>query len=153
MCRLFSFLKVGEYMKVNIVYYTATGNTEEMAQHIQSVLEDQGMNVRSHYVSDISPEDALDADLLVLGSPAMGVEEIEEYEFRPFFDEISSDLEGKNVILFGSYDWGDGEWMDTWSEETESFGANVLARIKVVMDPDAEDLEEISSLLEGISYE
>ena len=137
-------------MKVSIIYYSATGNTEIMAQHIESTLQEEGHDVLLLPLEEASEADAQACDLLVLGSPAMGVEEIEEYEFRPFFESIASTLQDKDVILFGSYDWGDGEWLETWQEECESFGAHVLATYKAMLDPQAEDLDLISESLASL---
>ncbi len=132
-------------MKATIIYYSATGNTEMMADHIEQVLSDLDYDVTSLQVEDASMDDALDAELLVLGSPAMGVEEIEEYDFRPFFDDLSDELGGKKLILFGSYDWGDGEWLENWHDECVELGAEVIAQFKSELDPD----DEVFDLIEA----
>lgn len=137
-------------MKTSIVYYSATGNTEMMANHLLGFFEDKGFTVSMDYVSDITVDDVSDSELLVLGSPAMGVEEIEEYEFRPFFDDLKPFLPGKKVILFGSYDWGEGEWMDAWQDEAKEAGADVIATLIVNLDPDMEALEAINEVLNAI---
>ena len=133
-------------MNSKIIYYSATGNTEIMANYIYGILEDLDHNVEINYVSDIDSVD--DYDYIFLGSPAMGVEEIEEYEFRPFFESL--DLMDKKVVLFGSYDWGDGEWLETWQEEVESMGGEVLGAFKAELEPDMDVLEEIGMSIKGL---
>jgi flavodoxin len=77
----------------------------------------------------------------------MGAEVLEETEFEPFFESIESKLTGKKVGLFGSYDWGDGEWMRTWQERTENQGAILIADGLIVQnDPDAEGLQACKDL-------
>jgi flavodoxin short chain len=65
-------------------------------------------------------------DLLAFGCPAMGDETLEEDEFEPFFKSVAGKLSGKKVALFGSYDWGDGQWMRDWQKRTEDAGAKVF---------------------------
>lgn len=134
-------------MKANIIYYSATGNTELMANSILANLEEFGHEVASYYVSDISVSDIIDCDLLILGSPAMSNEDVEDYEFRPFFDELKENLEGREVILFGSYDWGEGEWMENWSAETNETGAKIVATFIAQLEPAPEVYEEIETRL------
>ncbi len=102
-------------MKKIVVYWSGTGNTEEIANKISS---DLGCDVFS--VNDITPEEVLENDLIIFGCPAMGAEELEDGEFKPFYDVVMSDIGSKKVALFGSYGWGDGEWMRNWEEEVAS---------------------------------
>ena len=134
-------------MKTSIVFYSATGNTETMANYILGILEDKGQDVTIDFVGDVQAGDVADSDLIVLGSPAMSNEDVEDYEFRPFFDELKPSLENKNVILFGSYDWGDGEWMDNWSRETLEANANILATFIAQLEPSEEDFSVIDEKL------
>ena len=78
-------------------------------------------------VSDITADAAAEYDVLALGCPAMGAEELEETEFEPFFSAIEGKLAGKKVGLFGSYGWGDGEWMRTWTERVKKAGGVMIA--------------------------
>lgn len=130
-------------MKAYIVYYSATGNTETLAHAIMNHLEDKGVDASNHFVMDVQVDDVLDGDLYFLGCPAMGVEEIDEYDFRPFYEDLKPHLEGKRVVLFGSYDWGDGEWMDLWENETREAGAEVCFTFKANMEPSEEDLDDL----------
>lgn len=112
--------------KVNIIYWSGTGNTESMANLIAEGVKERGAEVNVLNVSEASPDDVKSADIVLLGSPAMGVEVIEEEEMDPFVESISSCVSGKKVGLFGSYGWGDGEWMRNWAKRMEDYGANLL---------------------------
>lgn len=107
-------------MKGLIVYWSMTGNTESIAQRIS---DDTGFYLKS--VSDTNVSEALEYDVLVLGCPAMGAEELESEEFKPFNDELISQAMDKKIFLFGSYDWGDGEWMRGWQEAVIENGINL----------------------------
>ena len=99
-------------MKKIVVYWSGTGNTLEIANKIAG---DLGCDAFS--VSDTTPEDVLANDLIIFGCPAMGAEELEDSEFRPFYDAVMANIGDKKVALFGSYGWGDGEWMRNWEAE------------------------------------
>lgn len=109
-------------MEKIIVYWTNTGNTEEIAYKIASDLGCDAFNI-----NDIKPNKVLKADTIIFGCPAMGVEELEEDEFRPFYEEVIKDAENKKIALFGSYGWGDGEWMRLWEDEIKQKGLTLLA--------------------------
>ena len=111
-------------MKVAVIYWSATGNTQTMAEAIAEGVNEKGGQAELFYVSDFEG-DIKEYDKVALGCPAMGAEELEEYEFRPFFDAEKEKLKETNVVLFGSYDWGNGEWMDSWKEECIENGINV----------------------------
>ena len=112
-------------MKVSIVYWSGTGNTEAMAEAALEGAKNAGAEVQLLPVA-AADESVLQSDILLLGCPAMGSEELEESEFEPFFSSIEGKLAGKKVGLFGSYDWGDGEWMRTWQERVVSAGGNMI---------------------------
>lgn len=113
-------------MKVNIIYWTGTGNTEEMANLIAKGAMENGAEVTLKNVSEASIDDIKNCDVVALGSPAMGAEVIEEGEMEPFVESIESEVSGKDMILFGSYGWGTGEWMTSWEERMSDKGANLL---------------------------
>ncbi len=108
--------------KTAIIYWSSTGNTEAMA----NAIKEGAASADLFSVSDISADAAAEYDNLILGCPAMGSEQLEESEFEPFFEELKAKLSGKNVALFGSYDWGDGEWMRTWADAVKATGANLV---------------------------
>ena len=99
-------------MKKIVVYWSGTGNTEEIANKIAADLGCDALNVNA-----TTPADVLENDLIVFGCPAMGAEELEDTEFKPFYEEVMASIGDKKVALFGSYGWGDGEWMRNWEAE------------------------------------
>lgn len=111
-------------MKVSIVYWSGTGNTEAMAEAVAEGAKNAGAEVELCNVSQAG--DVSDCDVLLLGCPAMGSEELEESEFEPFFSSVEGLLSGKKVGLFGSYDWGDGEWMRTWQQRVVAAGGVMI---------------------------
>ena len=96
---------------MKIVYYSASGNTEKMANLIAEGIVNGGKSVEIINVSDANANIFDNEEIVILGCPAMGDEVLEENEFEPFVEEISSKISGKKVALFGSYGWGDGQWM------------------------------------------
>lgn len=113
-------------MKISIVYWSGTGNTETMAEAVAKGAKDAGAEVEMLTVADATP-DVLTSDVVILGCPAMACESLEEGEMEPFFASLEGSLSGKKLGLFGSYDWGDGEWMRTWQERAENAGASLIA--------------------------
>lgn len=134
--------------KVGIVYWSSTGNTEAMAQAVAEGAKAAGADVEIMEVADADADKALSYDVLALGCPAMGDEELEDGEFEPFFSELEGKLSGKKVALFGSYDWGDGEWMRTWYDRTKDAGADMVTDEGLICNntPDDEGLEACRAL-------
>ena len=108
-------------MKAAVIYWSGTGNTEQMANAIA-----EGAGAELFSVSDFTG-DIADYDRIAFGCSAMGDEVLEESEFEPFFTAIEGALSGKTIALFGSYGWGDGEWMRTWEEGCASAGIRLAA--------------------------
>ena len=113
-------------MKVSIVYWSGTGNTELMAASAAEGAKRAGANEEMLTAAEADAS-VLKSDALLFGCPAMGAEELEETEFEPFFSAIEGKLAGKKVGLFGSYGWGDGEWMRTWTERVKKAGGVMIA--------------------------
>lgn len=107
-------------MKTAVIYWSSTGNTEMMAK---AIAEGAGADIFT--VSEFSGN-IEDYDKIAFGCPAMGAEVLEEDEFEPFFTDAEGKLSGKTVALFGSYGWGDGEWMRNWEERVKNSGAVLL---------------------------
>jgi flavodoxin short chain len=129
-------------MQINIVYWSGTGNTEAMAKLIQEGAEGAGATVRLREVSNADGT-ALDADVLALGCPSMGAEVLEESEFEPYIDSIEGKVAGKKLALFGSYGWGDGEWMRDWAERMKNAGAVLAAESLIVNEaPEGESTDQ-----------
>ena len=134
--------------KVGIIYWSSTGNTEAMAQAVEEGAKAAGADVEIMEVADADVDKALSFDVLALGCPAMGDEELEDGEFEPFFSDLEGKLSGKKVALFGSYDWGDGEWMRTWAERMEQAGAQIVGGEGLICHgtPGADAIDECESL-------
>ena len=126
-------------MQINIIYWSGTGNTESMATLIQEGAQGAGAAVTLKAVADASADD-LSCDVLCLGCPSMGDEVLEESEFEPFMESIESQISGKKLALFGSYGWGDGEWMRNWVERVEKAGAT-LAQESLIVNEEPEGAE------------
>lgn len=133
-------------MKVAVVYWSGTGNTEIMAKEAASAAEKSGAEVKLMTVGEAN-EDILSSDAILFGCPAMGSEELEEGEFEPFFGAIENQLAGKRIGLFGSYDWGTGEWMETWQQRAEADGAVMIMPGIIAHDmPDSEAMDKLNAL-------
>lgn len=115
-------------MKINIIYWTGSGNTEEMANLIAKGAREEGAEVNIKTVDGASIDDVKNCDVVMLGSPAMGAEVIEECEMEPFVESIEGEVSGKSMVLFGSYGWGTGEWMTAWEDRMLDAGADLLER-------------------------
>ncbi len=109
--------------KLVIVYWSGTGNTEAMAVMIAEGAKDAGADVTVLTAGDFSADQVAGYDLIAFGCPSMGAEELEETEFEPMFASLEGLLSGKSIALFGSYGWGDGQWMRDWEERCEAAGA------------------------------
>ncbi len=112
--------------KVAVIYWSQTGNTETMANAVCEGAKGAGADAELFEISSISPEEAAKYDALAIGCPAMGDEELDEGDVQPFWDEVKSRISGKPLLLFGSYDWGDGQWMRTWCEDAKAAGASLV---------------------------
>jgi flavodoxin short chain len=112
--------------KVQVVYWSQGGNTKEMAEAIAQGITEAGKEAEVTYVSEASLDVLKAAKAFALGCPAMGAEVLEEGEMEPFVCDVEGFASGKTIALFGSYGWGDGEWMRDWVERMESAGATVL---------------------------
>ncbi len=129
-------------MKTAVIYWSGTGNTEAMAKAAA-----EGANAELFSVSDFSGNVA-DYDAIAFGCPAMGAEVLEEDEFEPFFTAAEPSLSGKKVLLFGSYGWGDGEWMRNWEERVKAAGAELVNGEGIIVNeaPSDDDLAKIKEI-------
>lgn len=111
---------------VYVVYWSQTGNTKEMAEAVGRGIDGTGKKAAVVEVGEASLEELKKAKAFALGCPAMGAEVLEEMEMEPFVTEVETFVSGKTILLFGSYGWGDGQWMRDWEERMSGAGANVL---------------------------
>ena len=113
--------------KVAVVFWSGSGNTQMMADAVEAGAKDKGAEVNVFQASDFSADMVKDYDGIAFGCPAMGAEVLEESEFEPMFASVENSLSGKKVGLFGSYGWGDGEWMRDWQNRVSGVGANLVS--------------------------
>ncbi len=133
--------------KTAIIFWSGTGNTEAMANAALDGAKTVNEDVKLFNVSEITADEAAEYDTLILGCPAMGAEVLEEDEFEPFFTELEGKIAGKNIALFGSYGWGDGEWMRSWEERVNAAGAKLVCDSVIANDaPDDEAIVNCNEL-------
>lgn len=134
--------------EVVIVYWSDTGNTKMMAEAVARGASAEGTSVKMLEVAQATKEDILKASAVAFGCPAMGDEVLEESEMEPFISALSGeDLQNKPCVLFGSYDWGDGQWMRDWVDRMKAFGVNLLADGLIIQNtPDTDGLAECNQL-------
>ncbi len=113
-------------MKAAVIYWSSTGNTQAMAEFIAAGMQSAGAEVSVMTVDEAQSASLSDYNKIAFGCPAMGSEVLEESEFEPYFASIEGELKGKSVALFGSYGWGDGEWMRSWQERVADDGASLF---------------------------
>jgi len=111
--------------KIAVVYWSGTGNTEAMANLVVEGAKAAGAEADLFTAADFNEGIVADYSAIAFGCPSMGAEQLEDSEFEPMFDSVKSSLKDKTIGLFGSYGWGDGEWMRTWQEDCESLGAKI----------------------------
>ena len=129
--------------EVKIVYWSGTGNTASMAEMVAKGVAEAGGTPVILPFEDITPEMLAGENAFALGCPSMGAEQLEESVVDPFVEELTGSVSGKKVLLFGSYGWGEGEWMRNWVEQMEGAGATVVggedAICQEAPDEDAQD--------------
>ena len=134
-------------MKTAVVYWSGTGNTEAMAQEVEQGMKDAGAEVEVFEAAAFSGSKMGEYDAIAFGCPSMGYEELEDTEFAPMFEECKSGLQGKKIGLFGSYGWGDGEWMRSWEADCKEAGANLVQEGVICNEePDEEAKEACQNL-------
>ena len=112
--------------KIYVVFWTQGGNTQAMAEAIGEGIREAGKEAEVVFVTGANLDELKAAPKFALGCPAMGAEVLEESEMEPFVCDVEGFASGKKIALFGSYGWGDGEWMRDWTTRMEAAGATVL---------------------------
>ena len=133
--------------KAAVVYWSSTGNTEMMAEAVKAGAESAGCETALYTAAEFSA-DKLDAfDAVAFGCPAMGDEVLEEDEFEPMFNSCKEKLAGKKIALFGSYGWGDGEWMRNWEERMKNAGAILVTGAGIIANeaPDGAAIDALKA--------
>ena len=134
--------------KIYVVYWSQTGNTLAMAQAVAEGVKEAGKEAEVVDVSAASLDELKKASAFAMGCPAMGAEVLEESEMEPFVCDVEGFAAGKKVALFGSYGWGDGQWMRDWTDRMSSAGASIVNGEGLICQevPDADTLEECKQL-------
>lgn len=129
---------------VTVVYWSQTGNTEKMAEAIGEGATAAGASASVKTVGEANPDELKDLEGFALGCPAMGDEVLEEDEMEPFVTAVEAFAAGKKILLFGSYGWGDGQWMRDWVERMKNAGAELVSEegLMVNEEPDDDGLEK-----------
>jgi len=138
--------------KIAVVYWSGTGNTEAMAKAVLAGARKGGAVAELYAVSEFDTGSLNGFDAFAFGCPAMGSEALEESEFQPVFDAIEGELGGKEIALFGSYGWGDGEWMRTWEESCRAAGAKLVCDSVICTEaPDEDAILQCKALGEALN--
>lgn len=139
--------------KIVVAYWSGTGNTETMANSIAEGVKAAGKDVEVVSMDDYNASKLKECDAFALGCPAMGAEELEDTIAEPFVNEVEGFASGKKIALFGSYDWGDGEWMRIWAQRMEDAGAVIVGGEGLICnnEPDDEAIENCKKLGEELS--
>ena len=133
--------------KTAVVYWSGTGNTESMANAVVEGVKAAGAEAELMTPDQVDAGKLAEFEAIAFGCPAMGAEELEETEFAPMFDGVKGALSGKSVALFGSYGWGDGEWMRTWEDDCKANGMNLVCDSVICCEaPDDDALEACRKL-------
>ena len=135
-------------MSVSVVYWSGTGNTEAMANAVAEGITEAGGEAKLIPVSEANIDELATESAFALGCPSMGVEVLEEEEMEPFVEALEGKVGGKNILLFGSYGWGDGEWMRNWVERMKNAGAFMVEEEGIIAN-DAPDDETIEACKAG----
>ena len=134
--------------KVAVVYWSSTGNTEAMANAVADGIREKGGEAVLHTCEDFDGSKVAEYDAIAFGCPAMGDEVLEDTEFEPMFDGCKDALKGKNIALFGSYGWGDGQRMRDCEDRMRGAGATLSGGEGVICQetPDADALAACEAL-------
>ncbi|MDO4268274.1 MAG: flavodoxin [Eubacteriales bacterium] len=133
--------------KIAVVYWSGTGNTEAMANAVAEGAKGKGADVSMLTSAEFDASMVDQYDGIAFGCPAMGAEVLEESEFEPMFEACKPALSGKKIALFGSYGWGDGQWMRDWEESCVEAGANMACDFVICNEaPDDDALEACKAL-------
>ena len=139
-------------MKIAVVYWSSTGNTEAMANAVAEGARKAGASAELFTATEFDGGKVDAFDAIAFGCPAMGAEELEDSEFAPMFESCESKLSGKKIALFGSYGWGAGEWMRTWEDTCRNDGASLVCDSVICQEaPDDDALNACRSLGEALA--
>ena len=125
--------------KIAVVYWSGTGNTEQMARQVAAGAQEAGAEAEAIAAAWFSASQVGSFDAIAFGCPAMGAEQLEESEFEPMFAALEGSLNGKEIALFGSYGWGDGQWMRDWAQRAQDDGAQLFSEEGLICNETPDD--------------
>lgn len=139
--------------KIYITYWSQTGNTKAMADILAAAIEKNGKEYELVEIADIDKDKLLTYSAFAIGCPAMGDEELDDCDCEPFIQSIEDKISGKSLILFGSYDWGDGEWMRKWEDRMKNAGASIITGQGIIanLEPDEEAKDALEKAAKEIA--
>lgn len=136
---------------VGLIYWSGTDNTKQMADFLNEELQSAGFDVYFSEISEMDEEEFFSKDLLFMGSPACGTEQINEDYFEPLMEDNEDKFADKDVFTFGSYGWGGGEYMETWRELLEGYGANLVVEPVVCEgEPEDETFDDLKAVVQEL---
>ncbi len=136
--------------KVSIIYWSKGGNVEILANIISDELEENDVEVNLKQVGESDINDILQADAIALGSPAMDKDKIEQNEMEPFINKLKELNINKKVILFGTYGWGQAEFINEWERRMNSYGFNVVGKLAIGEAPSDEQIKKLKDLSKNL---
>ena len=125
--------------KVAVVYWSGTGNTEAMASAVVDGVREGGAEAELFTASEFDTSMLSSFDAVAFGCPSMGSEQLEDSEFEPMFAALEGSLNGKKIALFGSYGWGDGQWMRDWAQRAQDDGAQLFSEEGLICNETPDD--------------
>ena len=125
--------------KVAVVYWSGTGNTEAMASAVVDGVRESGAEAELFTASEFDASMLSSFDAVAFGCPSMGSEQLEDSEFEPMFAALEGSLNGKKIALFGSYGWGDGQWMRDWAQRAQDDGAQLFSEEGLICNETPDD--------------
>lgn len=126
-------------MNISIVYWSGTGNTKSMAEAVAKGAGAEGTEVKLMEVSAADAKSLAQENAFAMGCPSMGAEQLEEAEMEPFVEELIPLVSGRHILLFGSYGWGDGEWMRDWEDRMKAAGAVLIGGEGIIANETPDD--------------
>lgn len=136
--------------KVAIIYWSKGGNVEVLANIISDKLEENNVEVNLKQVSESEINDVLEADAIAFGSPAMDNDKIEQNEMEPFINKLQELNINKKIILFGTYGWGQAEFIEAWAKRMASYGFDVVGKLAIGEAPSDEQIKELKDLSKNL---
>lgn len=136
--------------KAAVIYWSSGGNVERLANNISDELEANDIEVYIEHVSDANITNVLEADVVAFGSPSMDNNRIEQHEMEPFIKQFETLNNNKKLILFGSYGWDEGKFMDAWVTRMKNYGFDVVGYLAVKESPSEEEIKRIKNLAKNL---